>query len=66
MWNRSSTTHQELEGTVFDDPVDWQSVKSLANKANNTLKTIGIPWKLSCDGEGYYVTKQQDNRRASK
>jgi hypothetical protein len=57
MWARDSVAYDDLIGPVFDDPVEPQTIRSLANKANNAMRKVGIPWKFSTDSTTRHITK---------
>jgi hypothetical protein len=57
MWGRDSAGYDALEGPVFDDPVQPQTIRSLANKLNKVLKKVGVPWRLSADSTLRQLTK---------
>jgi hypothetical protein len=56
MWGRDSASYDDLLGTVFDDPVQPQTIRSYANKVNNALPA-GFPWRLSTDSVSRQLTK---------
>src|SRR5262249_10401037 len=48
MWNRDSTTYDGLYAAphhaVYDDVVDYQTIRSDASELSGILRRIGIPW----------------------
>jgi hypothetical protein len=58
MWDRESAPYGDLVGPVFESAVLPQTVRSYANKANNYLAPIGVPWRLSTDSVTGHVTKK--------
>ncbi len=58
MWDRDSGAYSDLVGPVFDNEVEPQTVRSLANKANKALRPIGIPWRLTTDSVSRQITKK--------
>jgi hypothetical protein len=58
MWDRDSASYDALVGPVFDDPVEPQTLRSLANKANNAIAGIGLPWKFSTNSVSRLMTKK--------
>lgn len=62
MWHRNSASYDDLVGPVFDNSVDPQTVRSLANKVKNALKRIGVPWRLKTDSTNRYITKEKTDQ----
>ena len=50
MWNRESARYEDLDRTVFDDPVEPQTIRSRVHKSNSSLAKIGVPWCLHTSG----------------
>lgn len=57
MWNRDAASYDSLDGTVFESSPSPPTLRSAVNKVNNTLRGIGIPWKLRTDSVAQVVTK---------
>jgi hypothetical protein len=60
MWDRDSASYDELFGSVFDEPVEPQTIRSTAHKVKATLLKIGIPWCLRTDATNRFITKKQN------
>jgi hypothetical protein len=63
MWGRDSAGYDDLEREVFEDPVEPQTIRSLASKVNNALKKVGIPWRLTTDSTTRQLTKKPSQNR---
>jgi hypothetical protein len=61
MWSRDSATYDELVGPVFDSAVMPQTVRSYVNKANNALRPIRVPWRLSTDSVTLNIIKKPNH-----
>jgi hypothetical protein len=59
MWEQDSASYDALGGPVFEDPVQPQTIRSLANKVNVALKKVGVPWRLSTDSTLRQLTKHR-------
>ncbi|MFO0824466.1 MAG: hypothetical protein U0792_15340 [Gemmataceae bacterium] len=58
MWGRDSAPYATLmDEIVWDSNVAPQTVRARVSEANNNLKRIGIPWKLTADTVSRHVTK---------
>jgi len=58
MWNRNTASHADVIAHVFESEPEPQSLRSLLNKANNTLRKIGESWTLHTDGIAHVITKK--------
>ncbi len=58
MWQRESAAYDVLVGPVFDDSVEPQTIRSLANKVNNALARVGVPWRLSTNSTSQQLVKK--------
>jgi hypothetical protein len=59
MWGRQSAPYEDLmDGTVWDDTVEPQTVRARASAASKALRLVGVPWRLAADLE-FRVIRQE-------
>ena len=56
-WNRTCASYDDLVGPVFEEDVEYQTIRSYVSRTNAVLREIKIPWGLSADSRGQFVTK---------
>jgi hypothetical protein len=59
MWKKDSAIYDSLTGPVFEEEVQYSTVRARASEANTkVLARIGIPWRLHTDSVSRNLTKQ--------
>jgi hypothetical protein len=61
MWDRDTALYDNLEGPVFEDAIQPDSLRARVSETNKVLKKIGVPWRLKTDSTSRTLTKHAAN-----
>jgi hypothetical protein len=58
MWGRDSAHYDDLDGPVFEDAIQPDSLRARVSETNKILAKIGLPWRLKTDANSRFLTKR--------